>query len=148
MIRTDAEYKAAVERLREEAKRHEEYRRKLAEESHLAEEEITRAMAPMLSFYEQLKEEVEYYERIKRGDFRSFHSVGSLGSLLVALRISQGMTQRELAERLGVHESQVSRDERNEYHGLTVEKAQRILTALGGEVRVEVERVGGELVAV
>jgi hypothetical protein len=30
-----------------------------------------------------------------------------------------------------VHESQVSRDERNEYHGVTVERASRILDALG-----------------
>jgi len=32
---------------------------------------------------------------------------------------------------LGVSEAQVSKDERNEYHGITVEKAQRILEALG-----------------
>lgn len=148
MIRTDSEYKAAVERLREEAARQELYRRKLAEELHLGEEEIARAMEPMLSFHEQLKEEVEYYERIKRGDFRTFKSVASLGSLLIALRINQGLTQRELAERLAVHESQVSRDERNEYRGITLEKAQRILEALGSEIRLEVERVGGEPVAV
>ena len=29
-----------------------------------------------------------------------------------------------------VHESQVSRDERNEYHGITVDRASRILDAL------------------
>ena len=50
--------------------------------------------------------------------------------MLVALRIALRLTQRELAERLGVHESQVSRDERNEYHGITVERASRILDAL------------------
>jgi transcriptional regulator with XRE-family HTH domain len=37
-----------------------------------------------------------------------------LGHLLIALRIAQGVSQRELAKRLEVHESQVSRDERNE----------------------------------
>ena len=30
-----------------------------------------------------------------------------------------------------VNESQVSRDERNEYHGITVDRASRILDALG-----------------
>jgi len=53
----------------------------------------------------------------------------------VALRIALGLTQRELAERLGVHESQVSRDERNEYHAVTVERASRILDALGVDLR-------------
>lgn len=66
--------------------------------------------------------EVEQYERLKRGQ-------------LDALRIAQGMTQSELAARLGVHESSVSRDERNAYHGITVECASRVLDALGVELR-------------
>lgn len=41
------------------------------------------------------------------------------------------MSQKELADRLGVSEAQVSRDERNEYHGITVERVRRILDALG-----------------
>jgi transcriptional regulator with XRE-family HTH domain len=40
----------------------------------------------------------------------------------------------ELATLLGVHESQVSRDERNEYGSITVERASRILEALGVEL--------------
>ena len=66
-----------------------------------------------------------------------------IGRLLIAVRIAQGMTQRELAERLAVHESQVSRDERNEYHGITVERASRILEALGVTVRSIVETKSG-----
>lgn len=50
---------------------------------------------------------------------------------LVALRIALGLTQRQLAERLSVNESQISRDERNEYQGVTVDRASRILDALG-----------------
>ena len=61
--------------------------------------------------------------------------------MLIALRIAKGVSQRDLAERLGTHESQVSRDERNEYHGVTVERANRILEALGVEVRSVVESV-------
>jgi transcriptional regulator with XRE-family HTH domain len=58
--------------------------------------------------------------------------------LLIALRIAAGMTQRQLADRLDVSEAQVSRDERNEYHGITVERAQRIIDALGAGVTVGV----------
>ena len=46
-------------------------------------------------------------------------------------RIALGLTQQELAERLKVSAAQVSCDERNDYHGITVERAQRILEALG-----------------
>lgn len=61
------------------------------------------------------------------------------------MRIARGLTQRELAERLGVNESMVSRDERNEYHGITVDRAMRILDAMGVRLvtRVEVEPVRG-----
>ena len=60
--------------------------------------------------------------------------------LLISARISKGMTQRELAQRLGINESQVSRDERNEYHGITIERAARILEVLGVEVVSRAER--------
>ena len=43
--------------------------------------------------------------------------------MLIALWIAKGLTQRELAERLEVSEMQVSRDERNEYYGVTRAKA-------------------------
>jgi transcriptional regulator with XRE-family HTH domain len=63
----------------------------------------------------------------------------SPGNSSRALRIAKGVSQRDLAERVGVHESQVSRDERNEYHGVTVERANRVLETLGVEVRCVVE---------
>ena len=50
--------------------------------------------------------------------------------MLISIRIAQGMSQRELARRLNVHESQVSRDERNEYLGITLERAVKVLDAL------------------
>ena len=80
-------------------------------------------------------EEVESYERLKRGDIGEFMNLHGLGGALVALRIALGLTQRDLAERLGVHESQVSRDERNEYHGITVDRASRIFDTLDVHLR-------------
>jgi len=56
---------------------------------------------------------------------------GQPGRLLIAARIANGLTQQELAERVGVSAAQVSRDERNEYHGIMVERAQLILDCLG-----------------
>lgn len=141
MIRNETEYKEAVERISEEAARLKEQRAQLVTMD-LSKEEIKRALDPVRSFHEQLKEEVESYERLKRGEFEELRNFEGLGRLLIALRIAQGVSQRELAERLGVHESQVSRDERNEYHAVTVERANKILEALGAEVRSTVEAVG------
>jgi len=146
MIRSEYEYREAVRRLREEEERLKQQKKKLSELG-LTREETKRAMDPMMSFYLQLKEEVESYDRLRRGEFDELSNLHGVGELLVVLRIAQGISQRELAERLGVHESQVSRDERNEYHGITVERAQRVLDALDVEVRSMVEKVGGQLVA-
>ena len=57
----------------------------------------------------------------------------------MALRIARGLTQKDLSERLDVHETQVSRDERNEYRGVTVEKVTKILNALNVKIISQVE---------
>ena len=134
MIRNENEYQEAVRRIEEEKKRLVEHEARL-ESMGLSKEERKRALDPFRSFHLQLAEEVESYERLKRGDFDELVNFRGLGSLLIALRIARGLTQRELAERLGVHESQVSRDERNEYHGITVERASRVLEAMDVELR-------------
>ena len=123
---------------REEQKRLGEHRARL-KETGLTDEEIKRVIDPMESFYRQFKEEVESYERLKRGEFEELDNLRGLGHLLIALRIAQGVSQRELAKRLEVHESQVSRDERNEYFGVTLERAGRILEALNVRLRTRVE---------
>lgn len=138
MIRSETEYQEAVGRLRDEATRMKEQQKQL-KELDLSKEDIKRVMDPIRSFHEQLKEEVESYEKSKRGEFEEVRNFDGIGRLLVALRISQRITQRELADRLGVHESQVSRDERNEYHGITVERAGRILEAVGADTRTAVQ---------
>lgn len=138
MIRNEAEYRAAVQRVRAEAERLAAHERELKRLG-LAADEVQRVMDPMRSFHEQLLEEVTGYERLQRGEFAELSNFRGVGGLLVSLRISLGLTQRQLAERLGVHESQVSRDERNEYHGITVERVSRILDALGVDVRTHVE---------
>lgn len=136
MIRTDAEYKRALQKLEEDARYLEEQRSRL-QEMDLSTDEVEYALQPSISFTQQLKEEVEAYERMRRGDLGPLFSLTQIGRWLVGARIALGLTQQELAERLGVSAAQVSRDERNDYHGITVERAQRILEALGVRFRAE-----------
>ncbi len=143
MIRNESEYREAVERLTAENQRMQELGERLQGEGMPA-AAIKNVMDPIRSFHLQLQEEVESYERLKRGQFEELTNLRGLGHLLASLRISRGMTQRELAGRLGVHESQVSRDERNEYHGVSVERVTKILEALGAELRTKVESVSME----
>lgn len=142
MIRNEQEYKEAAEKLRAESARLEDHRKHLAE-SGLTAEQVDRAMEPLISFHLQLREEVEHYENLKRGQFPDLQNLQGLGVLLVSLRIARGISQRDLAKELGVHESQVSRDERNEYHGITLDRAIKVLNALG--VRLETRVVSAPL---
>ena len=129
MIRNESEYGKAVQRIMDEEKRLDAHRDALSKEG-LASEQIKRALDPILSFHFQLKEEIESYERLNRGDLGELSNFHGLGTTLIGLRIALGLTQREFARRLGVDETQVSRDERNEYHGITVDRATQILDAL------------------
>lgn len=130
MIRNDAEYKEATKRLEAERLRLAEHRLRLKKEG-LSTTQLKRALDPLKSFHLQLLEEVQSYERLKRGDVGEILNLHGIGRTLVSLRIALGLTQRELAKRLGTDESQISRDERNDYHGITVERASRILDAMG-----------------
>jgi ribosome-binding protein aMBF1 (putative translation factor) len=78
-------------------------------------------------------------ERLKRGEFEDLENFRGFGHLLISLRIAKGVSQRELTKRLSVHESQVSRDERNEYFGITLERAIKILDALNVRLHTKVE---------
>jgi DNA-binding XRE family transcriptional regulator len=138
MIRTETEYRRSLERLEEGAK-YLELQREQFKDLGLTKEETERAMGPTLSFHEGLKEELELYEKMKRGDLGTLTSLTGVGYWLIGLRIAKGWTQKELAEALGVSEAQVSRDETNEYHGITLERAQRILETMGLQFRLEVE---------
>jgi ribosome-binding protein aMBF1 (putative translation factor) len=137
MIRNETEYQEAAARLAAEQQRLAEHRQRLRTAG-LTDDEIKRVVDPMESFHLQLKEEVESYERLKRGEFDELDNLRGLGHLLIALRIAQGVSQRELAKRLDVHESQVSRDERNEYFGITLERAAKVLDALNARLRTKV----------
>jgi DNA-directed RNA polymerase specialized sigma subunit len=129
MIRTDADYQQARARLLDEKKRLSEHEARLKERG-LGLVELKRALDPLRSFTLQLDEEVEAYERMQRGSFEPIENLAGLGRLLIAARIFRKISQRDLAKMLGVHESQVSRDERNEYRSITVERASRILEVL------------------
>ncbi|MGO8674013.1 MAG: helix-turn-helix transcriptional regulator [Capsulimonadaceae bacterium] len=137
MIRSDAEYRATLKNIEANGEIVRKQRDALAENG-LTEDQIERALQPVLSFYAQLAEEATWYEQVRRREIRPIHNLAHMGRMLIALRIANGMTQKELADRLGTSEAQVSRDERNEYHNITVERSQKILDALNEVVTLAV----------
>ena len=143
MIKNEPAYQKAVEKLKQDQEfiTSEKHR---FEKLGLNSEQINMAIQPLISFHEQLKAEVEYYEKIKRGSFNPIYKFTDIGKTLIAYRIYLGMTQAELANKLGVSESQVSRDERHEYYGATTEKIETVMEAMGMKATINIE-VDGEL---
>lgn len=141
MIRNEKEYRLAADRLRQEKKRLASYAVQLDQQS-MSDADKERALAPLVSFHEQLDDEIGYYERIMRQEFGKLTNLHGLGTYLVALRISQGIDEETLAERLGIHVMEVIRDERDEYSGVTVERARQIMDALGGNLMSSADHSG------
>ena len=64
-----------------------------------------------------LEEELRDYETLKAGgfDLDALKSVGEIPRMLIKARIAKGLSQKELAERLGLKEQQIQRYEATEY---------------------------------
>lgn len=143
MIKNEPAYQKAVEKLKQD----QEFiasEKKRFEDMGLNSEQIKLAIQPLFSFHEQLKAEIEYYEKIKRGSFNPIYKFTDIGKTLIAYRIYLGMTQAELANKLGVSESQVSRDERHEYYGATTEKIETVMESMGMKATINIE-IDGKL---
>lgn len=140
MIRTQAEYEGSRKRVEQMEQTLKDQQARLDAEG-LRPDQIKRALDPSRVLHDQMKEELATYERLKKRRFEELRNLHGIGQMLIGLRIAMGLSQRELAEKLGVHESQVSRDERNEYYGVTIERAARILDALGVQITTRVDKV-------
>ncbi|MFT8321956.1 MAG: helix-turn-helix domain-containing protein [Bacillus sp. (in: firmicutes)] len=138
MIKTEAAYQKALDKLQED-KLFISDPKKILVEMGLSIEQVEKALQPSITFHEQLKEEVIYYERIKRGEFDTIINLHQLGKTLIAYRIYLGLSQQDLADLLGVSPSQVSRDERNEYYGATLERIQQVMDAMEMISKTEVQ---------
>ncbi|MDA0588929.1 MAG: helix-turn-helix transcriptional regulator [Planctomycetota bacterium] len=143
MIRTEAEYRNTKKQLEGFELRFEEKIKEL-KKLKLTSKQIERAAAPDRAFYDQLKAEVETYENLTAGNSAAFAALvaaltaaGSVGAILIAARIYRNLKQSDLAERLGVDPSQVSRDERTEYQGATADRLAAIAKALGGQLTIQ-----------
>jgi len=80
-----------------------------------------------------LREQLTRYDDLRSGRIvqRTLTSLRELPIALIEARIAARLTQRELAEQLGVPEQQVQRWEANSYAGVGIERLQEIADALG-----------------
>lgn len=84
--------------------------------------------------------QVEEYEALSTGE-RSVLTLDSFEELpraLIQARIAAGLSQKDLADRLGLKEQQIQRYEATDYASASLERVQEVIRALGVQVREDV----------
>ena len=87
------------------------------------------------SMLDELREEIQEYERTKQGDvdMTSLTSVHMVPRTLIRARIARGLSQRQLAQLVGLKEQQIQRYESNDYSNVDLGRVQEIARALTGD---------------
>lgn len=90
---------------------------------------------------ESLLAEIREYERLKKGEISSIEldSLTDLPDGLIRARIAAGLTQKELAGRLGMREQQIQRYEASRYEGASFARIVDVADAIGVKVRKRLE---------
>ena len=81
----------------------------------------------------QLEDELREYDRLKSGKLALPHveRLDRIAPFIAKIRIAKGISQTELAQRLGVSKQVISRYEENEYQTVALTRLQEILDAIG-----------------
>ena len=81
----------------------------------------------------ELREQMAEYEALRSGRVTvlELDSLGELPDALIRARIVAGLTQKELASRLGLKEQQVQRYEATRYAGVSLARIQAVAEVLG-----------------
>ncbi|MFT4925392.1 MAG: DNA-binding XRE family transcriptional regulator [Phenylobacterium sp.] len=88
----------------------------------------------------ELVHQAEQYERLLSGDFAviDVEDINDLPKALIMSRISLGLTQKDLAQRLGMKEQQIQRYENTEYSAASFAKLASIIEALGLKISQDI----------
>ena len=79
-----------------------------------------------------LNEQLREYESLKSGrfDFSQLMVVTSLPAMLIKARVARSMTQRDLAERIGLKEQQIQRYEATDYASASLGRIRDVISGL------------------
>ena len=88
---------------------------------------------------ESLQTEITDYEALRTGQHHEFNltSFDELPQVLIRARIAASLTQKQLAERLGLKEQQIQRYEATGYASANFQRVSAVIRALGLQVREE-----------
>jgi HTH-type transcriptional regulator / antitoxin HigA len=89
----------------------------------------------------ELKADLRQYEKLRSGRLRQLPvaDIPDLGAKLIEARIVQGLSQRDLAERLGMKEQQIQRYEQDRYLTANLNRCAEVAEALGIDLHARLD---------
>ena len=94
----------------------------------------------MQSLIDEWSAQMREYEALKSGRATlALHSLRELPATLVKARIAAGLTQKQLAERLGLKPQQIQRYEATRYRTITLSRMLEIAETLGVQFEAQVQ---------
>jgi HTH-type transcriptional regulator/antitoxin HigA len=132
MIKSDAQRERTVAQI-------EGFRQALTK---VEQEQLGKRSAAIRGSYEgmirQLEDELHEYDQMKSGELTLpyFERLDQIAPSIVKIRIAKGVSQTELARRLGVSKQVISRYEESEYQTVAIARLQEILDAIGVKTAV------------
>jgi HTH-type transcriptional regulator / antitoxin HigA len=84
------------------------------------------------SMIRQLEDELREYDQLKTGELELPHieRLGEIAPFIAKIRIAKGVSQTELARRLGISKQVISRYEETDYQTVAIARLQEILDAI------------------
>lgn len=130
MISNEVQYRATLDHLRrfEQARSNLEARAPAGKRTKLQQLEIDAVTAQA----GDLRAEIAEYEQLRSGQVSTLGAptLADLASVLIKARIARGMTQRQLANALGVAEQQIQRYEASAYRSASLARIIDVAEAL------------------
>ena len=89
---------------------------------------------------DELRDEAQLYKQLRSGVLESIHieSFDELPLALVKARILAGLSQKQLAERLGLKEQQIQRYESTDYASASLTRITQVAEAIGVSIAGEI----------
>lgn len=134
MIRTKKEYDYSLQQYENNKRLIDQSKEELLAQG-LNSEQVDRALQGIWAKNEELKLDIQWYESALKGDFSEcpFHE---LGKLAIAIRIYKKLTQKDLAEKIGMTPGNFCRLEANQYYSANKQTIDKVFDALGYNVSV------------
>jgi len=95
--------------------------------------------------YQELQQELKEYEELKSGKRKTIrvNSFAHLPIALIQARIARGLTQKDLAQRLGLKEQQIQRYEVSSYAKASLARINQIIDVLDIKIGSKVDLTNG-----